>query len=223
MPLATYKDLCIDAVDAPALGRFWAAVLGLELELLDDGDARLNGPTPQHAVWINTVPEPVTVKQRVHLDVNAHRVDDVLALGATAVDLASYRWKVLRDPEGGELCVFEEADLPDRRLLEVVIDAADPPALAAWWAGLLGGVAKDDADGRWSWVEQIPTAPFEHIVLMPVEEPKLVKNRIHFDVATECVQELVRAGASVVRPQDDGIGWTVLADPDGNEFCAFVE
>lgn len=222
MPLATYKDLCIDAVDAPALGRFWAAVLGLELELLDDGDARLTGPTPRHTVWVNTVPEPVTVKQRVHLDVNAHRVDEVLALGASAVDLASYRWKVLRDPEGGEMCVFEEVDLPDRRLLEVVIDAADPPALAAWWAQLLGAVAKDDPEGRWSWVEQIPAAPFEHIVLMPVQEPKSVKNRVHLDVETASVDGLVAAGARVLRAQDDEIGWTVMTDPDGNEFCAFL-
>jgi hypothetical protein len=25
----------------------------------------------------------------------------------------------------------------------------------------------------------------------------------------------------VLRPRDDEISWTVLADPDGNEFCAF--
>jgi hypothetical protein len=31
------------------------------------------------------------------------------------------------------------------------------------------------------------------------------------------------AGAVVLRPQDDEIAWTVLADPDGNEFCAFLE
>ena len=28
MAIATYQDLCIDAVDAHAMGRFWAAVLG---------------------------------------------------------------------------------------------------------------------------------------------------------------------------------------------------
>ena len=62
MAIATYKDLCIDAVDAATLGRFWAAALGLDLELHDDGDAKLTGPTPAHTVWINTVPEPVTVE-----------------------------------------------------------------------------------------------------------------------------------------------------------------
>ncbi|NHA01079.1 VOC family protein [Nocardioides sp. W3-2-3] len=102
MALATYEALCIDAVDARALGRFWAGVLDLELSVREDGQVRLDGTTPAETIWINAVPEPVTVKQRVHLDVNLHRVEDVLALGATAVDLESFRWKVLRDPEGGE-------------------------------------------------------------------------------------------------------------------------
>lgn len=222
MALATYEALCIDAVDARALGRFWAGVLDLDLVVREDGQVRLDGTTPADTIWINAVPEPVTVKQRVHLDVNLHRVEDVLALGATAVDLDSFRWKVLRDPEGGELCVFSESDLPDRRLVELVVDAADPPALAAWWAGLIGGTPRDDAEGRWSWIEEVTGTPFDHVVFMRVEEPKTVKNRVHVDVRTDDLGALVAAGARVLRPQDDEIGWTVLADPAGNELCAFV-
>ncbi len=71
MAIATFKDLCIDAVDPIALGGFWAPTLGLGVTRLDDGDVRLDGPTPQHSVWVNRVPEPVTVKQRVHIDVHA--------------------------------------------------------------------------------------------------------------------------------------------------------
>ena len=51
----------IDAVDTAAMGRFWAVALQLDLQL-DDGAARLVGPTPRHTVWINAVPEPVRVK-----------------------------------------------------------------------------------------------------------------------------------------------------------------
>jgi hypothetical protein len=36
------------------------------------------------------------------------------------------------------------------------------------------------------------------------------------------VPDLVAAGATVLRARDDAIGWTILADPDGNEFCAFT-
>ena len=35
--------------------------------------------------------------------------------------------------------------------------------------------------------------------------------------------KLLDAGATVLRARDDEIGWTVLADPEGNEFCAFGE
>ncbi len=221
MALATYKDLCIDAVDVRRLGSFWAAALGLELELLDDGDVRLVGPTPQHAIWVNAVPEPVTVKQRVHLDVDAATADDVLALGATAVDLESFRWKVLRDPEGGELCVFERADVPSYRLYEVVVDCRDHRALARWWAEVLGGETGSDKEDRFSWVEQIRGAPFRYLVFGTVPEPKTVKNRIHWDVESGDIPGLVDRGAIRLREPDDEIGWTVLADPEGNEFCAF--
>ena len=34
--------------------------------------------------------------------------------------------------------------------------------------------------------------------------------------------DLVAAGAVVLRAQDDEIRWTVMADPEGNEFCVFA-
>ena len=100
MPLATFTDLCIDAVDARRLGTFWAAALGLDVEPLDRGMVKLVGPTPHHTVWINPVPEPVSVKQRVHLDVEAATVDDVLARAGPLLS-------VMTDPEGNEFCAFE--------------------------------------------------------------------------------------------------------------------
>jgi hypothetical protein len=221
MALATYKDLCIDAVDAPRLAAFWGAALGLETKTLDDGDLLLTGPTPKHAIWVNEVPEPVTVKQRVHLDVHAAAVEDVLALGATPEDVTSFGWKVLRDPDGGELCVFEREVVPADRIYEIGVDARDAQRIASWWAEVLG--AGLDEDPGCVAVVDIPGAPFESFVFMDVPEPKTVKNRIHWDVTAPDLAALVAAGATVLRAQDDEIGWTVLADPEGNEFCAFGE
>ncbi|MDT7572875.1 MAG: hypothetical protein QOE05_3049 [Actinomycetota bacterium] len=220
MAIATYKDLCIDAVDAAALGRFWAGVLHLDLKLQDSGDAMLVGPTPRHTVWINTVPEPVTVKQRVHLDVRAASVDVLAALGAHPVDVESFDWKVLRDIEGGEFCVFVRPDKP-AGLAEIVVDTADPSAIARWWADVLGAECTDHEEG-YSSLAHVPEAPFQWLAFVPVPEPKTVKNRIHIDVTTADVQLLLDAGAQLVRARDEEISWTVLADPDGNEFCAFV-
>lgn len=87
--------------------------------------------------------------------------------------------------------------------------------MAAWWAGLLGGRAGAE-DGA-AWVDGIPGAPFESLVVVPVPEPRRGKNRVHLDVVGD-VAEIVARGATVLDalPQ-----WTVLADPRGNELCAF--
>ena len=223
MSAATYQDLCIDAVDVPLLGAFWARLLGREQTTREDGLGRLTGPTPQHTVWVNPVPEPVTVKQRVHLDVHAARVDDALAAGATPLDLETLPWKVLRDPEGGELCVFERETAPSELLYEVVVDSVDPERVGAWWAEVLGSTAEVGGEAGELWVSvPVPGAPFESLVFGRVPEPKTVKNRIHWDVATPDVGLLVTAGARVLRERDEDISWTVLADPEGNEFCAFT-
>ncbi len=219
MAIATWQDLCIDALDAERLGRFWAEAIGLTYVPHDDGDAQLDGPTPEHRIWVNTVPEPVTVKQRVHLDVHAGSVDDVLALGATPDDLDSFGWKVLRDPEAGELCVFEREEVPAYRLYEIAVDAVDPRAIARWWADVLGATYGENEEEGWTWVEQIPGAPFDCLTFAAVPEPKTVKNRIHWDVQTEDLALLTDAGATVVGTQPR---WTVMADPEGNEFCAFL-
>jgi hypothetical protein len=222
MAIATYKDLCIDAVDAEALGRFWAGALRLNLELSEDGDAKLTGPTPSHTVWINTVPEPLTVKQRLHLDVRADSVDEIVALGGTVVDADNFPWTVMRDVEGGELCVFEVRPDTQPGLMEIVLDTSDAVRISTWWADVLGAEQSDDQEGGFSFIEPVPGAPFESLVFVPVPEPKAVKNRIHIDVTTPDVQLLVDAGARLLRARDDEIGWHVMADPDGNEFCAFT-
>jgi catechol 2,3-dioxygenase-like lactoylglutathione lyase family enzyme len=152
--------------------------------------------------------------------VAAGSVDDVLALGATPLDLQSFSWKVLRDPEGGELCVFERDQVPQDRIYEVVVDCQDPERITTWWGDVLG--AEVHRGEGYCWLEAVPGAPFEALVFVPVPEPKTVKNRIHLDVSTPDVAALVEAGASVLRPRDEHIGWTVMADPDGNEFCAFT-
>jgi glyoxalase superfamily protein len=215
MAPAAYKDLCLDAVDPPRLGRFWAAVLGLELADAGEGDVVLRGPSPQHTVWINAVPEPKTVKNRMHLDVHARSLDELLALGATVVD-EQPRWTVMADPEGGEFCAFVRAEPPPYRLYEVGLDAADARRVGRWWAELLDGRYVDEGK-EFVWIADIPGAPFESLDVAPVPEPKSAKNRVHLDVVGD-VAEIVARGATVL---DEQPRWTVMADVEGNEFCVF--
>jgi hypothetical protein len=60
------------------------------------------------------------------------------------------------------------------------------------------------------------------IAICPVPEPKTAKNRVHLDLHTDSVETLVALGATVLPEQNDEDRWTVLADPEGNELCAFV-
>jgi Glyoxalase-like domain len=215
MAPAAYKDLCLDAHDPLRLGRFWAAALGLEVVALGDGDVVLRGPSPQHSVWINAVPEPKTVKNRMHLDVHASSVDDLLALGATAVQEFP-RWTVMTDPEGGEFCAFVREQPPAYRLYEVVLDAADHRAVGRWWADLLDGRLVDEGRDFVS-ITDIPGVPFEYLDVGWVPEPKAAKNRVHLDVIGDTA-EIVARGATLVAELPR---WDVLADIEGNEFCVF--
>jgi hypothetical protein len=117
-------------------------------------------------------------------------------------------------------------------LREIVIDCRDAPALARFWAAALDGYevrAYDDAEvGRLADLgltpETDPTVavdgPGPTLFLQQVPEAKTVKNRVHVDLSstdrTAEVARLVDLGARVVAQQD---GWTVLGDPEGNEFC----
>ena len=221
MAIARFKDLCLDAGDPAQLGAFWAPVLGRTWEA-SDGDGLLTGPTPQHTIWVNRVPEAKTAKHRVHLDIYARDLAGLQALGATIVEPqhGARTWTVMADPEGGEFCAFLRPELPAERLHGLVVDSADPQAQARWWANVYGTVVTDN-DG-WYTLEQVPGMPVSTMDFVPVPEPKAVKNRIHWDVTVPSVAPLAGAGATILREPDGDISWHVLADPEGNEFCAFT-
>src|ERR1700743_889961 len=182
MAMARFKDLCLDAGDPARLGACWASVLGRTWEAQEGGDGLLTGPTPQHTIWINRVPEAKTVKHRVHLDIYARDLADLQALGATIVapPHGTRTWTVMADPEGGEFGAFLREQVPAERLHNLVVDSADPGALARWWAGVYG-TAVTESDG-WFTLEGVPGMPILTMDFGPVPEPKTVKNRVHWDV-----------------------------------------
>ncbi|WP_093803081.1 VOC family protein [Streptomyces sp. Wb2n-11] len=115
------------------------------------------------------------------------------------------------------------------RISELVIDAADPDRLAAFWSDVLGYVELGrESDGS---IEIGPPdvgfgGPQPTLVFSPTSAPRAEKLRLHIDVnATDRDQdaELERLLALGARPVDVGQtgaeNWHVLADPEGNEFC----
>jgi hypothetical protein len=222
MALAQFKDLCMDAADPARLSAFWEAALDRTWHPKDDGDGWLAGSTQRHTIWVSKVPEPKTVKHRVHLDIYTRDLADLEALGATVVEprYGNRGWTVMADPEGGEFCAFLRSELPEERLHGLVVDSADHESQARWWAGVYGvDVTRNDG---WSTLEGVPGMPILTMDFVPVPEPKTAKNRVHWDVTVPAVEPLVEAGAVVRREPDDDIFWYVLTDPEGNEFCAFT-
>ena len=117
------------------------------------------------------------------------------------------------------------------RFKDLCLDATDHQALATWWCTALGyerRVDEEDPDEP-GWVRPVdwpvpiidPTGAGPLIWIVPVPEPKTVKNRMHIDVFGS-VDELVALGARVVLPKGDDRDWDVLVDPEGNEFCVFT-
>lgn len=224
MAVARFKDLCLDANTPSRLGEFWAAVLDLAWEPDDTGEGRLVGSSDRHTIWVNQVPEAKSVKHRVHFDVYAERLADLEALGATVAlaEGGGRRWTVMADPEGGEFCAFLRDELPAARFYALVVDSVDPAAQARWWAEVFGASVVDDERGFSSTVD-VPGLPVAALDFIPVPEPKSVKNRIHWDVDVAAVPPLLDLGAVMVRPRGADLAWDVLADPEGNEFCVFVD
>jgi hypothetical protein len=229
MTLARFKALCMDASDAPQLAGFWAHVLGAHVTDLGDRSARVDmrpGHAANDSIWVDPVPEPRTGKTRVHLDVRLARPDPapLLAAGAKVIrEPGDDPWWVLADPDGNAFCAFPPRADAGRRsgVFELVVDCRDAAAQATWWAGIVGG-RPDIADGEAS-IGGAAGFPWDYWVFDPVPEPKTVKNRVHWDVdltGDDCA-ELAEAGARVLRQPGGDIGWWVLADPEGNEFCAF--
>ena len=122
--IARFKDLCLDAGDAPGMARFWAAVLGLGPATDEGGPWRIGGPTPQHTVWVDPVPDPHAEK-RLHLDVHCASIDELVALGA-AVRRELPRWTIMTDPEFADRTYIEPIT-PE--IVEKIIAKERPDAL----------------------------------------------------------------------------------------------
>ena len=111
--------LVFDCGDPLVVATFWAAALGYALEqdpeFASDGGAYLRDPSGRTAgIYFQRVPEPKTVKNRMHLDVRptgtmAEEVDRLTRLGGTVrgfIEGEDNFWTQMRDVEGNEFCVL---------------------------------------------------------------------------------------------------------------------
>ena len=105
----------------------------------------------------------------------------------------------------------------------LTIDCADPARLAEFWAAVLGyeigGIEEADV-----WIKD-PVGTSWPLLFQVVPEGKSVKNRLHLDLRSSAsmaaeVERVKALGATELRyVEEGGSFWTVMLDPEGNEFC----
>ncbi|MEI5521168.1 VOC family protein [Streptomyces brasiliscabiei] len=237
--------LIIKALDVSAVGRFWAEALGWTAH--SPGVTTYVGPG-EELVWpdpvvigIDVVPvaEPrAAVKNRTHLDLAttsaAHRTELVArltALGATPVDVGQggVPWTVLADPEGNVFCVLEPREVyrDTGPVAAVVVDCADPRAMARFWGEATGWTAHEVTDDQAALRSAEGVGPYLEFLRTP--DGKTVPDRVHLDLlpypgddrAAE-VSRLRALGATDLDVGQGDVPWTCLTDPEGHEFCVLA-
>lgn len=132
--------------------------------------------------------------------------------------------------------------VPMANQIQLTFDAADPPALAAFWGIALDYVEQPPPPGFDSWQafadandmppEAIgdygsvvdPDGVGPRLLFLRVPEGKTAKNRLHMDIRVadrdSHVAKLVEAGATFIETRSElGAEWSVMEDPEGNVFC----
>jgi catechol 2,3-dioxygenase-like lactoylglutathione lyase family enzyme len=105
---------------------------------------------------------------------------------------------------------------------QITIDCADPQRMAEFWSAALGAPV-EGAFGDFVFLKR-PDHGGPSVILQRVPEESTGKNRLHVDLTgeprAEAVPRLTMLGATVIAEHEvPGLAWTVLADPEGNQFC----
>jgi len=109
---------------------------------------------------------------------------------------------------------------------EVVIDCAEHGAVVDFWLAAMGDYTRHEVNEQYVAIVPAERAIGRPVILFQkVPEPKVVKNRVHLDLRGESmadeVARLQALGATFIaeRSLGEDLRWTVMADPEGNEFC----
>jgi predicted enzyme related to lactoylglutathione lyase len=228
--------LCFDANRPIRLARFWAGVLGWEMTSdPQDGIAALPGDDTGFLIRFQPTRRPKAGQNLMHFDLTSTSWQDqrqtvarALELGARHADVGQRPEEehvVLADPEGNEFCVIEPGNnfLADCGFIGAL--ACDgSQAVGYFWSGALGWPLVWDQDQ-----ETAIRSPHGGPKITwggPPLMPRTGKNRLRFDLVPpvggdqdEEVDRLVSLGATRIGIGRGKASGTVMADPDGNEFC----
>ncbi|GAB2644074.1 VOC family protein [Kribbella swartbergensis] len=232
------------ARDDSAVGQFWADALGWGVSSEGPGVTNVepvgfDWPDPSAlCVDVVTVPDPEAVKYRAHLELATTSADHqkelvarLQALGATPADVGQgdVPWTVLADPEGNLFCVLEPREIyrDTGPIAAVVVDCADPRAMAHFWGEAVDWTVHEVTDDHAVLRSAKGVGPYLEFLRTP--HLKNAWHRVHLDVlpypGDDQAAEVDRLRTLGATPADVGQGdvrWKVLADPEGNEFCVLA-
>jgi hypothetical protein len=108
-------------------------------------------------------------------------------------------------------------------IFNVTFDSADPRTHAAFWSAATGYQPIMERDDFVA-LQAPDKRGVRRLLFFKVPEPKTAKNRVHVDLAAKNpeaeIERLAALGAKKVEyRQGNGTSWTVMLDPEGNEFC----
>ncbi|WP_105974749.1 VOC family protein [Streptomyces geranii] len=235
----------VKALDHSAVGRFWAAALGWTA--YNPGVTTYVAPRGEF-VWpdpvgvgIDVVPVPElksAAKNRTHLDLatespahQAELVARLLALGATPADVGQGEvpWTVLADPEGNEFCVLEPREVyrDTGPIAAVVVDCADPRAMARFWGEATDWAVHQVTDDQATLRSVARTGPY--LEFLRKSDGKTAPDRVHLDLMPYAgddkdaeVARLLALGATALDIGQGDVPWTCLTDPEDHEFCVLA-
>ena len=124
MAVGEMRSLVVDVNDLEEGERFWASVLGLEVEFSAwEGQFSRIGRKGSGSILLQLVPEKKTdLKNRAHIDLTVENVEravnEVLGLGGSVIKEPGIfpesdpllEWAVMADPSGNEFCLIRELE-----------------------------------------------------------------------------------------------------------------
>lgn len=104
--------------------------------------------------------------------------------------------------------------------ISISLDSKNHKTVANFWINFLGTKLKSQDED--SSLVELPSGLLLRITDVP--EDKLVKNRMHLDIEVDDLEYSRKAsislGGEIVKTNRSGdFEWSVMSDPEGNEFC----
>jgi catechol 2,3-dioxygenase-like lactoylglutathione lyase family enzyme len=120
--------------------------------------------------------------------------------------------------------MWQDRGVVTGRIHNVTFDCHRPKELVRFWSEVLGYTIQEAEENWASAVDPAGRGP--RLLFQVVPEGKVAKNRMHLDVGVNDrgaeVERLLGLGSRRMRDvEEGGEAWTIMQDPEGNEFCLF--